>query len=37
MDCLRYAVMGRNHMAAEPVKRPVSQESRKYSERGWMA
>ena len=37
MDCLRYAVMGRNHMAAEPVKRPVYQEPRRYSERGWMA
>ena len=38
MDCLRYGVMsGREKMKTKPVKAAPVAESRKYSDRGWMA
>jgi len=38
MDCLRYGVMsGRKLMKTKPVKAAPVAESRKYSDRGWMA
>jgi len=37
MDCLRYAVMGRQHMCVEPVPRNVVPQKRHYAERDWMS